>query len=165
MDTTEVNICNYCHSVLRKDNKMTLSVKLMSDFAQQPTYGDPGAAGLDVYSAYDYIIPAHSRVIVSTDIAVSWEGRKASSYYMRIAPRSGLACKNIDVAGGICDESYRGVYKVILVNHGNKDYEVKRGDRVAQLILTKIKRFDHIVLVDELKETQRGQNGFGSTGR
>jgi dUTP pyrophosphatase len=146
-------------------NDMTLSVKLMSPNAQIPTYGSGYAAGLDVYSAYDYTIPSHTRMMINTDIAMSWEGDDAMNYYLRVAPRSGLALKNIDVAAGVCDYDYRNSIKVILVNHGNEDYQVKRGDRVAQLILEKIKRFNHIVIVDELTETQRGQNGFGSTGR
>ena len=144
---------------------MQLSIKLMSEFAQMPTYGDPGAAGLDVYSAYDYTLHAHDRAIINTDVAMNWEGPKADQYYMRIAPRSSLAVKGIDVAAGVVDYSYSGMYKIILVNHRDTDYQVKRGDRVAQLILTKIKRVANIIVVDELKETERGEKGFGSTGQ
>ena len=84
--------------------------------------------------------------------------------YARIAPRSGLALKkSIDVGAGVVDSDYRGEVGVILFNHGDQDFEVKMGDRIAQLILEKI---DTPVVeeVQGLEETVRGSGGFGSTG-
>lgn len=84
--------------------------------------------------------------------------------YARVAPRSGLAWKNfIDVGAGVVDYDYRGNVGVILFNHGKEDFVIKRGDRVAQLILEKIATPD-VVEVDDLDETDRGAGGFGSTG-
>ena len=112
-------------------------------------------------SAYDYIIKPGDKCLVKTDISISIpEGT-----YGRIAPRSGLAHKNfIDVLAGVIDFSYRGNVGVILVNHDHNNYfEIKKGDRIAQLILEKIDMTD-IIEVEELDETQRGENGFGSSG-
>jgi dUTP pyrophosphatase len=82
----------------------------------------------------------------------------------RIAPRSGLASKHmIDTGAGVIDADYRGQVKVLLFNHGEKDFEVKEGDRVAQLVLERIYTPD-VMEVQELEESVRGAGGFGSTG-
>ncbi len=84
--------------------------------------------------------------------------------YARIAPRSGLAVKNfIDTGAGVVDYDYRGNVGVVLFNHAEEDFQVKRGDRIAQLILERISMAD-AVEVDELPDTERGAGGFGSTG-
>ena len=81
-----------------------------------------------------------------------------------LAPRSGLAHKNfIDVGAGVIDYDYRGNVGVILFNHSEIDFEVKRGDRIAQLILEKISMANALE-VDDLDDTARGAGGFGSTG-
>ena len=82
----------------------------------------------------------------------------------RIAPRSGLASKHmIDTGAGVIDADYRGQVKVLLFNHGEKDFEVKEGDRVAQLVLERIYT-PEVMEVQELEESVRGAGGFGSTG-
>lgn len=82
----------------------------------------------------------------------------------RIAPRSGLAAKHmIDTGAGVIDADYRGQVRVLLFNHGETDFEVKEGDRVAQLILERIYT-PEIQVVEELEESVRGAGGFGSTG-
>lgn len=87
-----------------------------------------------------------------------------SGYYGRVAPRSGLAVKHfIDVGAGVIDEDYRGPLGVVLFNHGQNDFAVKKGDRIAQLLLEKIATPD-IEVVEDLDETERGAGGFGSTG-
>lgn len=116
--------------------------------------------GFDLASAYDMVVPAHNKAIVKTDLAI------AIPYgtYARIAPRSGLAVKNfIDTGAGVVDYDYRGNVGVVLFNHADTDFMIKRGDRVAQLILEKISMADCIE-VEELSSTERGEGGFGSTG-
>ena len=82
----------------------------------------------------------------------------------RIAPRSGLASKHmIDTGAGVIDADYRGQVKVLLFNHGEKDFEVKEGDRVAQLVLERIYT-PEVKEVQELEDSVRGAGGFGSTG-
>jgi dUTP pyrophosphatase len=137
-----------------------MEVKRLSEFAIIPTRGSKYSAGFDLSSAYDTIVLAHCNAIVKTDISISIP----ENTYARIAPRSGLAVKNfIDTGAGVVDYDYRGPVGVVLFNHSNIDFMVKRGDRVAQLILEKISMVD-ITEVDELADTERGKNGFGSTG-
>ena len=82
----------------------------------------------------------------------------------RIAPRSGLASKHfIDTGAGVIDADYRGQVKVLLFNHNEADFEIKEGDRVAQLVLERIAT-PEVVEVEELAESVRGAGGFGSTG-
>jgi dUTP pyrophosphatase len=82
----------------------------------------------------------------------------------RIAPRSGLAAKHsIQTGAGVIDADYRGQVKVLLFNHGENDFEVKEGDRIAQLVLERIYT-PEVVAVEELEESVRGAGGFGSTG-
>jgi dUTP pyrophosphatase len=82
----------------------------------------------------------------------------------RIAPRSGLAAKHfIDTGAGVIDADYRGPVKVLLFNHADTDFEVKEGDRIAQLVIERIYT-PEVVEVQELEESVRGAGGFGSTG-
>lgn len=84
--------------------------------------------------------------------------------YGRIAPRSGLASKHfIDTGAGVIDSDYRGEVKVLLFNHASDDFPIKRGDRVAQLVLERIYT-PEIIEVTDLEESVRGAGGFGSTG-
>ena len=85
--------------------------------------------------------------------------------YGRVAPRSGLAAKHhLDVGAGVIDADYRGPVGVVMFNLGQTDYPVKKGDRIAQLILEKILMAE-IEEVDDLDDTERGEGGFGSTGK
>lgn len=111
-------------------------------------------------SAYDYVVPARGKLLVKTDIQIE----VPTGCYGRVAPRSGLALKNsIDVGAGVIDEDYRGNVGVILFNFSEADFEVKKGDRIAQLICERI-AYPNLVEVDSLTETARGEGGFGSTG-
>ena len=93
---------------------------------------------------------------VKADVGFSADGR--------IAPRSGLAVKNfIDTGAGVIDADYRGPVKVLLFNHSEVDFAVKEGDRIAQLVIERI-RTPEVVVVDDLEDSVRGAGGFGSTG-
>ena len=103
----------------------------LSANAFPPTRESARAAGYDLRSAYDYVIPGFGRGLVETDIAI----RLPSGCYGRIAPRSGLALhRQIAVGGGVVDEDYRGNVCVVLFNHSNIPFLICRGDRIAQLI-------------------------------
>lgn len=111
-------------------------------------------------SAVDTVVPAKGRAIVPTDLSIAIP----QGTYGRVAPRSGLAVKHfIDVGAGVVDADYRGPLGVVLFNFGEQDFVVKRGDRIAQLVLERIMMSD-IVEVDDLDGTLRGSGGFGSTG-
>ena len=105
-------------------------------------------------------ITAKSRKQVPTGLAAL----APPGTYIRVAPRSGLAMQDIDVAAGVIDPDYRGEIKIVLVNHGPRDFKVEQGARVAQLILERIVTAD-VVQVERLPTTSRGSSGFGSTDR
>eukprot|EP00741_Cyanophora_paradoxa_P005917 tig00000949_g5735.t1 len=137
-----------------------LRVKKLSENATIPVRGSKLAAGYDLSSAYECVVPAHGKLIVLTDIAIA----VPEGHYGRVAPRSGLAAKHfIDTGAGVIDADYRGNVGVVLFNHSDKPFEVKKGDRVAQLILERISTPD-VVEVDDLDSTERGAGGYGSTG-
>ncbi|KAG9009672.1 Deoxyuridine 5'-triphosphate nucleotidohydrolase [Tulasnella sp. JGI-2019a] len=138
----------------------SLLVKRLSDKATLPKRGSALAAGYDLYSAEQKIIPAKGKALVDTQISIA----VPVGTYGRVAPRSGLASKfMIDTGAGVIDADYRGVVFVLLFNHSDKDFTVEPGDRVAQLIIEKIQT-PEVVEVQDLDETLRGGGGFGSTG-
>lgn len=137
-----------------------LFVKRLSPHAVLPVRVDAGAAGYDLSSAENTTVPAHGKALIST----GWAMKIADGFYGRIAPRSGLAWKNhIDVGAGTVDRNFRGTVGVVLFNHSATDLVVKTGDRIAQLIITKIDN-PEVVEVTDLDVTTRGSGGFGSTG-
>ncbi|XP_053784629.1 deoxyuridine 5'-triphosphate nucleotidohydrolase, mitochondrial isoform X1 [Desmodus rotundus] len=133
----------------------------LSEHATAPTKGSARAAGYDLYSAYDYTVPPMEKALVKTDIQIALP----AGCYGRVAPRSGLAAKHfIDVGAGVIDEDYRGNIGVVLFNFGKEKFEVKKGDRIAQLICERI-YYPEIEEVQGLDDTERGSGGFGSTGK
>jgi dUTP pyrophosphatase len=137
-----------------------LRVKKLSALAILPSRGSRFSAGYDLSSAYDIVVPSRGKAIVKTDLAIAIP----PNTYARIAPRSGLAAKNfIDVGAGVVDYDYRGNVGVVLFNHAEEDFAIKRGDRVAQLILERICMAD-MEEVQELPDSERAAYGFGSTG-
>jgi dUTP pyrophosphatase len=152
---------------------MRLNIKKLSEDAQVPVYGSQFAAGMDLFSAVDLEVPAQTRKLVSTGISVSWETSEGEwdehpeNYYLRIAPRSGLSVKNnIDIGAGVVDSDYRGEIFVCFVNNSlDKPYSIQKGDKIAQMILTRFVQFRDVVIVDQHTETARGEGGFGSTGK
>ncbi|EJD00797.1 dUTP diphosphatase, partial [Fomitiporia mediterranea MF3/22] len=137
-----------------------LLIKRLSDRAFLPTRGSAFAAGYDLYSAEKKVVPARGKALIDTQISIA----VPLGCYGRVAPRSGLASKfMIDTGAGVIDSDYRGTVFVLLFNLSETDFEVKEGDRIAQLIIEKIETPD-VVEVDDLEETLRGAGGFGSTG-
>lgn len=127
-----------------------------------PAYATDGAAGMDVLSAEDVTIPPAGRHAVATGLAVAIP----PGFEIQVRPRSGLALKHgitVPNTPGTIDSDYRGEVKVILINHGAEPFAIRRGDRVAQLVLAPVTRAAWLT-VEELDETVRGEGGFGSTG-
>ncbi|XP_005188706.2 deoxyuridine 5'-triphosphate nucleotidohydrolase [Musca domestica] len=145
---------------MKFDKNCVLRWAKLTENAFEPVRGSERAAGLDLRSAYDLVVPARGKALVKTDLQIE----VPNGSYGRIAPRSGLAVKNfIDVGAGVVDEDYRGNLGVVLFNHSDVEFEVKRGDRIAQLICERI-FYPGLEQVDKLEETKRGDAGFGSTG-
>ena len=139
---------------------MSLGVKKLGYDSILPTRGSGGAVGYDLYSNSDGVIAKGKRGVVSTGIAISLP----PGVYGRVAPRSGLAMKNgIQIGAGVIDPDYTGEISVIIFNMGDTDFEVKKGDRVAQLILERCET-PPVEEISLLEETERGDGGFGSTG-
>ncbi|KAJ7401239.1 Deoxyuridine 5'-triphosphate nucleotidohydrolase, mitochondrial [Pitangus sulphuratus] len=118
----------------------------LSENAFTPSRGSARAAGYDLYSAYDCVIPPMEKAVVKTDIQIALP----SGCYGRVA--------------GVIDEDYRGNVGVVLFNFGKETFEVKKGDRIAQLICERI-YYPELEEVEALDDTDRGEGGFGSTGK
>jgi len=142
----------------KKDQR--IQVRLLDPQAKLPTRGSAKAAGHDLYANEKRTIPPRGQDVVPTGISIA----PAKGTYGRIAPRSGMAVKHqIAVNAGVIDSDYTGEIKVVLANMGDQDYQIRKGDRIAQLITDKIVESD-CYQVSKLGETKRGQKGFGSTG-
>ena len=152
---------------------MQIKFKKVNENAKIPTQASPKDA-FDLYATEDAILVPGERKLFKTGIQVELP----DGYYGRVAPRSGLAYKyGIDVLAGVIDEGYRGEIGVILINLDfNLDpetqgepflnsYYVKAGDKIAQLNIEKHGNDCDVVVVDELSETERGEKGFGDSGR
>jgi dUTP pyrophosphatase len=127
-----------------------------------PRYAHPGDAGADICSSVDITLQPGERAAVPTGLAIALpEGFVALAH-----PRSGLALKNgigMVNAPGTIDAGYRGELKVLLINHSQEPFTIKRGDRIAQLVIQKFESATYRE-VPQLPESVRGEGGFGSTG-
>ncbi len=127
-----------------------------------PAYESPGAAGMDLRAAEDATLRPGGRVLMPTGFAVALPG----THEAQVRPRSGLAVKHgvtVLNSPGTIDSDYRGEIKVPLINHGPDDFIIKRGDRIAQMIVAAVARAS-LTEVASLDDTARGGNGFGSSG-
>ena len=137
-----------------------VKINKLNSKAQTPSRATLSDAGYDLYSSESGSIPSNSRLIVKTGISIAIP----PGYYGRVAPRSGLAVKfGIDVLAGVIDSGYRGEIGVVLQNLSNDSFNFKEGERIAQLILEQCNSVEWIEL-DKLKDSQRSDGGFGSTG-
>ena len=137
-----------------------LRIKKLVPEAKIPSKATIEAAGYDIYALENCTVPKQGKLLVATGISMAIP----VGYYGRVAPRSGLAVKNfIDVGAGVIDSDYRGEVKVLLFNFNVEDFEIKSGDRIAQLIIERVCPTE-ILEVEDLDATDRGEGGFGSTG-
>ena len=136
--------------------------------AQIPAYQTEGAAGFDLHSIEDIVIPPGRRYLVRTGLKVS----VPVGFELQIRPRSGLALKygvTVLNSPGTVDSDYRGEVGALLINHGLEAFAIKKGDRIAQGVLGRpgryyVTRIDEVSSEEELGATERGTGGFGSTG-
>jgi len=127
--------------------------------AKLPTRNYSDDVGFDIYALDATTLQPHTATLVLTGIKV----RPAEATWLQIESRSGLAVQGISAIGGIIDHKYRGEIKVVLVNHTNRQYDVNAGDKIAQLVERLV--VAHEVTEGIVDETERGSNGFGSSGR
>ena len=140
-------------------------IKKLNQKAIIPSYKTSGSSGLDLTALIEseVIIPSKKSALISTGLSIAIP----EDTEVQIRPRSGLAAKsNITVLNtpGTIDSDYRGELKIILFNHGDKEFVVNNGDRIAQMVLMPILKIE-FEEVDNLPKTIRGSGGFGSTGK
>ena len=140
-------------------------VKKSNPAVELPSYKTNGASGMDLMAWVDnpIILKPGTSCLVPTGISVAFP----QEYEIQVRPRSGLAAKNnISVLNtpGTIDSDYRGEIKIILFNHGNEDFIINNKDRIAQMVLTPIIKMQ-LEETNELPDTNRGEGGFGSTGK
>lgn len=139
---------------------MKLQVKIDENgFA--PRMNHEGDAGLDLFTPTPFALKPGEIAVV--DLKFHIQGEKG--YYYRIDDKSSLASGGLHVIGGIVDRNYTGPVHVIVQNLGNKRIRFERGGKIAQLIVSPVIEVSEVELIDELKETTRGEGGFGSTGK
>ena len=140
-------------------------IKRLDPDVKLPMYKTNGASGMDLIAFINKPINIKPKTssLISTGLSVAF----SKDYEIQIRPRSGLAAKNnISVLNtpGTIDSDYRGEIKVILYNHGNNDFTINNGDRIAQMILAPVVKME-LEETNSLPETIRGKGGFGSTGK
>ena len=140
-----------------------LIIKLLDPTIPLPCYQHEGDAGLDLPSRVDLTLEPGERAMVPTGIALAIP----KGYAGFVLPRSGLAARNgISLVNtpGLIDSGYRGEVTVVMINTDKKEpFSVKKGDRIAQLVIQRVETVD-VIEVDDLDDTTRGAGGFGSTG-
>ena len=140
-------------------------IKKLNPTVQLPSYKTNGASGMDLMANIEkpIILEPGKSCLIPTGLSVAFP----QEYEIQIRPRSGLAAKNnISVLNtpGTIDSDYRGELKIILINHGSKNFTVNNNERVAQMVLTPIIKME-LEETNELPESIRGEGGFGSTGK
>ena len=140
-------------------------IKKLNPNVELPVYKTSGASGMDLmaFIKEPVTLKPHKSCMIPTGISVAFP----HEFEIQIRPRSGLAAKNnISVLNtpGTIDSDYRGEIKVILYNHGDKNFLINNTDRIAQVVLTPVIKMS-LVETDKLPETVRGEGGFGSTGK
>ena len=145
------------------DPTCTVLIKQLDPELPLPSYAHPGDAGADICAAEDLVLEPGARALVGTGIAIA----VPEGFAAFVHPRSGLAARHgISIVNtpGTIDAGYRGEVKVCLINTDpSESFEVRRGDRIAQLVIQRVEKADFL-LADSLDDTARGTGGYGSTG-
>lgn len=143
-------------------DNLRIKIKKIKESAILPHYAHEGDAGVDLYSTEDYVLRPGQRVLVSTGLSMAIP----KGYEGQVRPKSGLALKHgISVCNspGTIDSGYHGEIGVISINHSNEEFKIEKGIKIAQMIFNKVEEAE-FEEVEELDNTKRGEEGFGSTG-
>ena len=139
---------------------MKIQVKKIHPDAKIPHFSLEGDVGMDLYSVQDIVMKAGERISCKTGIAIKIPRGYAGLIWDKSGPSHKFGIKTL---GGVMDSNYVGEYLIGLVNLGQEDFMIEKGQKIAQVIFQKIE-IPEIEEVDELEETNRGDGGFGSTG-
>ena len=145
---------------------MNINIKKMNEGAKLPFRATEGSAGADLFACLDesVTLAAGERRLIPTGIAIAIPEKGFGAF---IFPRSSVSSKfGVSLANcvGVVDSDYRGEIKVPLINHSSEPYTVNNGDRIAQMVIMPVE-LPAFIQSDDLDETERGDGGFGSTGR
>lgn len=143
-------------------DNLRIKIKKIKESAILPHYAHEGDAGVDLYSTEDYVLRPGQIVLVSTGLSMAIP----KGYEGQVRPKSGLALKHgISVCNspGTIDSGYHGEIGVISINHSNEEFKIEKGIKIAQMIFNKVEEAE-FEEVEELDNTKRGEEGFGSTG-
>jgi dUTP pyrophosphatase len=141
-------------------NSIKIKIKKLSPEAILPKYAHEGDAGMDVFSIENLIIRAGEKAMIHTGISIELP----MGFVALVWDKSGLAAKNgLKTMGGVIEHSYRGEYCIIILNTSKEDFEIEKGQKIAQILIQPIFTAK-IQEVEELSNSIRGENGFGSTG-
>jgi dUTP pyrophosphatase len=141
-------------------SSLIIKIKLLNKEARIPFYAYESAAGFDIYSIEQVIIPAGGIIAVSTGLAFEIP----QGYCLQFRDRSGLGVKGIHHFAGLIDSDYRGEIKVVLYNSTSKPYTIEKGDRIIQGVISPVVNAKFEV-AETLSDTSRGEKGFHSTGK
>ena len=133
---------------------------MLDDYAYMPTRAHATDAGLDIRAQHEQIVPAHGSAVFRTGVHVELPKGMAGL----LVAKSGLNVNHGIESTGLIDEGYTGEIKVKLYNHSEEDYTVERGDKISQLVIIPVNK-EPLELVQKFKRSERGNNGFGSTGK
>jgi dUTP pyrophosphatase len=138
---------------------MELKIKRIHPEAKLPSYGHKGDAGLDLFSCADYVLGAGEVKAIQTGIKVAIP----RGYVGLIWDKSGISLKGVHKLAGVVDAGYRGEVQVVMINLRNAPYEIKKGMKIAQMLVQPISEVE-VIEAEDLDDTLRGEDGFGSTG-
>jgi dUTP pyrophosphatase len=141
---------------------VTFKVKRLHEDATIPSYANPTDAAVDLHSIEDYTLKKGER----KTFPLGFQAEFSPGHVAHVWDKSGLAAKHgIKTMAGVIDAGYRGEYKVVLLNTSDNDYEIKKGDKIAQLLIIPIPITNIIETIEDLDDSARGEGGFGSTGK
>jgi dUTP pyrophosphatase len=158
----EIN--NLCEELNKLKEQKTLKFKKLNQEAVIPNYATKGSAGFDFYCLEECWVDVNSTVILKTGLSVEIP----YGYFMSIVPRSSTGLKTPlrqSNSYGVIDSDYRGEIGLIFTNTSNTPFKINKGDRLAQGFLIPITQFEILESLDDLSKTERGEGGFGSTGK
>jgi dUTP pyrophosphatase len=139
---------------------MELKIKRLNTDAKLPRYGHAGDAGMDLFSSVEMILPPGKAQAVPTGIQTAIP----AGHVGLIWDKSGLSLSGVHRLAGVVDAGYRGEIKVVMINLGRSDFAVSKGMKIAQMLIQPVLEVT-VVEADSLDDTERGEGGFGSTGR
>ena len=137
---------------------MRIKIKLL-DKQYLPVYTTYGSSGADLHAHGDWNIKPHTRMLIPLGVCFEIP----IGYEIQIRPRSGMTKKEVDIGFGTIDSDYRGEVCAVVINNSNSIFAVRDGDRICQMVYSPVIHVGFIV-VDDINSTERGINGFGSTG-